>query len=1527
MPGYADTKKLIEDTLVNRPAGTVIIPEDHQTFALSMLDYIHSVELLGASSLQGSATVDTVPVQPLNSRVSYISSVPPGQTYVYTNFLDENGDPITVTSGANTLSLLTLLWNGEYWTVSATPLTLAIGYTDGYLFKGIAAPTDNPGTPDQNVFYIAGGAGTYTNFGGIEVVNNEFAILLWNGSWTKEVTNGVTLDLLNESLSQKANIDGSYDGMSVGIARNLEGRTDVTDSFFQRTTGGDAEVANGTAQLNEVKGKSQVWNQLVQNGNFADGTTGWTSAGTVNYQVSDGILSVTTGANGAAGIISSSIVYQNIVGHKMYGSCLMKQDATQGDSKVAFRLGGQTALQGSVVYLDNNTNWQKLSAIATATEGNANFYLTGRAGNISFKAKNCFLIDLTLLGIDNLTTVEEVEAWLAENIGEQAYYPYNPGEVLNNRMTGVESIGFNLLNPATGKADIIGAYSDVYGNYYGITGTHGTLTFTDKFGNEETITPDEDGKFLLEKAGELSVADAGEDCAVFLWWDGTQTEYKPYEKNVGALDVTHIYGKLNGEGEYVRVWPTGMPGIGDIKDSLKIVDGHVVAERKVGEIDLGTMTWTYESQNERMWGAGCPFNYRTSWQAAAYAKCGKYVVMIWDSTKDKFIAPNGNGRIYVRDSAYTDAATFKNAVAGILYYFELATPQVFTDLIYRDSEAFADNTPVTLPVNYKVDNWGIERIAPQNTEEAVVTTKPELTMRYSIDAVEELNTHRDEIEDLYEKNEELDQRKPEKYGEYPDMAVGSAKSIAGDIATDAEFKFRKTGGNNAVGSGLAKLTAVYGKSLVWNQLVGDDTESVVVVNGHKYLSVIGGVKAIGESDGNAIAVTGGTDMVIDLALMFGAGNEPATVAEFEAMFPLPYYDYNAGEIVSNKAEAIETTGFNQWDEEWETGAFNTTTGQNSSSSNQIRSKNLIPVFGNTKYYIRHIVGVNIQGLWCAFYDADKEMIDATDIPEKTSSSGKCVVLRGLFTVPADAAYMRFYTQTNYGGTYKNDICINISDQSRNGEYESYRKYTLPLNIPTLTGKLNGEGESVVVCLEGLMSVPNGACDELVIKNGYAISIIKRIGKYTFIGNESCLDCGLKDGGYGVGLLKSVITNAKNRPDVNRLILIGIDYNSYSNIYIGQTGVTMYDAGGANYAGFVRVAGTTSKAEVLAWLAGRTLYYEYEVPEEYILDEPLFVGYQEDVDGTEKRLPEDTAESVMPAFPCKIAYPVDVVKAINELGQTYVPRSEWAKWGVKSQTLNWSKNQYNGYDSATPSNKVYGWIPNSNIDLYVSAGASFNEATGYFEMNGVADIAYDEMMQIYRYTFGKQRAQNYAYAFSGMTSFRTNFNLFTGGANGYGSTGAEDVDIRAMMMASRFVVFAWTIYENASDLASRYRKVKNADYAFRSEYLKRVIGVVNVGNLTSIESSIFANAYNLEDIKLRDLKASLQMPSCASISLASMVFMVENCGTIPVGGITITLHATAYARCVADTTEYTYNEQTYTGIIALAAAKNITIQSA
>lgn len=44
--------------------------------------------------------------------------------------------------------------------------------------------------------------------------------------------------------------------------------------------------------------------------------------------------------------------------------------------------------------------------------------------------------------------------------------------------------------------------------------------------------------------------------------------------------------------------------------------------------------------------------------------------------------------------------------------------------------------------------------------------------------------------------------------------------------------------------------------------------------------------------------------IFDLTVMFGAGNEPSTVEEFEKIFPNDYYPYNAGEIVSAGTEEV-----------------------------------------------------------------------------------------------------------------------------------------------------------------------------------------------------------------------------------------------------------------------------------------------------------------------------------------------------------------------------------------------------------------------------------------------------------------------------------------------------------------------------------------------------------------------------------------------------------------------------------------------
>ena len=76
----------------------------------------------------------------------------------------------------------------------------------GYQFAGVATldPATEPGTPDAKVFYIANGKGTYTNFGGIEVTEDDVVVLYWDTAWHKVATGIASNEKLSE-LEQKTN--------------------------------------------------------------------------------------------------------------------------------------------------------------------------------------------------------------------------------------------------------------------------------------------------------------------------------------------------------------------------------------------------------------------------------------------------------------------------------------------------------------------------------------------------------------------------------------------------------------------------------------------------------------------------------------------------------------------------------------------------------------------------------------------------------------------------------------------------------------------------------------------------------------------------------------------------------------------------------------------------------------------------------------------------------------------------------------------------------------------------------------------------------------------------------------------------------------------------------------------------------------------------------------------------------------------------------------------------------------------------
>lgn len=201
----------------------------------------------------------------------------------------------------------------------------------------------------------------------------------------------------------------------------------------------------------------------------------------------------------------------------------------------------------------------------------------------------------------------------------------------------------------------------------------------------------------------------------------------------------------------------------------------------------------------------------------------------------------------------------------------------------------------------------------------------------------------------------------------------------------------------------------------------------------------------------------GNSATADYVYSLEQANAGAGIAWLRKYFPdlFTYSPYNAGELVSVNPTAHVTRGVNQWDEEWEVGYYQDGTGAKVGGSPYIRSKNKIQVVPNTSYYI--------------YIGADKPfVIYQFDASENYIGSISYNIKNATFTTGANAKYIVFNSaNASYGDTYKNDICINISDPSINGQYFPYEEHNYPITelelrgIPKLVdGELRFDGDTL-----------------------------------------------------------------------------------------------------------------------------------------------------------------------------------------------------------------------------------------------------------------------------------------------------------------------------------------------------------------------------------------------------------------------------------------------------------------------------------
>lgn len=112
-----------------------------------------------------------------------------------------------------------------------TLLSLVSNIGDNATFAGMATPDTNPGTPDQNIFYLAAQPGVYSNFGGVELTDQVLIFTNKNGIWVKNesgiATSGKITKFENkiEGLSIKASeyVIGYWSGDNPPKATSTKG--------------------------------------------------------------------------------------------------------------------------------------------------------------------------------------------------------------------------------------------------------------------------------------------------------------------------------------------------------------------------------------------------------------------------------------------------------------------------------------------------------------------------------------------------------------------------------------------------------------------------------------------------------------------------------------------------------------------------------------------------------------------------------------------------------------------------------------------------------------------------------------------------------------------------------------------------------------------------------------------------------------------------------------------------------------------------------------------------------------------------------------------------------------------------------------------------------------------------------------------------------------------------------------------------------------------------------------------------------
>ena len=466
------------------------------------------------------------------------------------------------------------------------------------------------------------------------------------------------------------------------------------------------------ARLTKISGNGVVENQLVQELNSTNNSIGfWYGVHhTVSYSNNVATLT-TTGANSGIDFGTNATI-SFVQGHKYLAIFNIKSSVA--GRKVRPQLSANQAGE-DVTLGTNNYIAQIISySVASATSRFAILIFNSET-NDTFEVSDMQLIDLTLMfGAGNEPTTltdNRIQALL-----NRGYIPYNAGSYKNSRVGEIECEPYNLFDDEWEVGGINGSGVENTNSFNAKTGfikispsknysvENTTFTTDNSSSNIAVAEYDENKNFL--RITNLYAANTGTYTlkyanSIFSYNASSDTHYikvrlyiQNYDFNnnlpTGAFCI-HLTGTRTGYAPYQAPTKITLNGLLELNgainshDTFEITKTDYVFTRSVWNVDLGSLTWSYNSQSghERFISSSFVGKAPSDNAIVPNILCAKYLTVAANelysngsSVKDMTLYSSNH--LQVSDNSYNDANTFKSAMSGITLYYELALPQVIS---------------------------------------------------------------------------------------------------------------------------------------------------------------------------------------------------------------------------------------------------------------------------------------------------------------------------------------------------------------------------------------------------------------------------------------------------------------------------------------------------------------------------------------------------------------------------------------------------------------------------------------------------------------------------------------------------------------------------------------------------------------------------------------------------------------------------------------------------------------------------------